>query len=212
MKSLSEIRAGEEIFNDYGPLPTSDLLRRYGYTTANYRQYDVVELPLELIIRCSKLECGLSDGDIESKLEYLDEHGALEDGYDLCRPSFGEPASFMSDELFVLMTIFVLSPDDFAQLRHKGRLPKPSLSTQVSKILIAAVRNRQREYTTSLEQDRELEAAGGQLGRKALALQVRIGEKEILSDALRLLEASTENLPMTPNGEENQARKRRKLQ
>jgi SET domain-containing protein 6 len=49
MKATQFIREGEEIFNDYGELPRSDLLRRYGYITDNYTQYDVVELRLETI-------------------------------------------------------------------------------------------------------------------------------------------------------------------
>jgi SET domain-containing protein 6 len=44
MKSMKPIARGEEIFNDYGPLPRSDLLRRYGYITENYAQYDVAEI------------------------------------------------------------------------------------------------------------------------------------------------------------------------
>lgn len=50
MRAIKPIRAGEEIFNDYGQLPRSDLLRRYGYITPNYVQYDVVEIPRQLII------------------------------------------------------------------------------------------------------------------------------------------------------------------
>jgi hypothetical protein len=49
MKATRPIRAGDEIFNDYGPLPRSDLLRMYGYITDNYAQYDVVELSLQVI-------------------------------------------------------------------------------------------------------------------------------------------------------------------
>lgn len=37
--------------NDYGPLPRSDLLRRYGYVTDNYKQYDVVELGSDEIVQ-----------------------------------------------------------------------------------------------------------------------------------------------------------------
>lgn len=44
MKATRAIRTGDEVFNDYGPLPRSDLLRMYGYLTENYAQYDVVEL------------------------------------------------------------------------------------------------------------------------------------------------------------------------
>jgi len=44
MRSIKRIARGEEIFNDYGQLPRSDLLRRYGYITDNYTPYDVAEL------------------------------------------------------------------------------------------------------------------------------------------------------------------------
>jgi SET domain-containing protein 6 len=44
MRSIKPIATGEEIFNDYGQLPRSDLLRRYGYVTQNYGPYDVAEI------------------------------------------------------------------------------------------------------------------------------------------------------------------------
>lgn len=50
MQATKPIPKGTEIFNDYGPLPQSDLLRRYGYLTENYAKYDVVELPTSMII------------------------------------------------------------------------------------------------------------------------------------------------------------------
>ena len=51
MVALKPIMRGEEIFNDYGQLPRSDLLRRYGYLTNEYKQWDVVEIKAELIVR-----------------------------------------------------------------------------------------------------------------------------------------------------------------
>jgi SET domain-containing protein 6 len=50
MKAIKSIAKGEEVFNWYGPLPRSDLLRRYGYVTDNHAQWDVVELPSQLIL------------------------------------------------------------------------------------------------------------------------------------------------------------------
>ncbi|KEF58217.1 SET domain-containing protein 6 [Exophiala aquamarina CBS 119918] len=50
MKATKPISQGEQIFNDYGPLPRSDLLRMYGYITDNYAQYDVVEVSYDLFI------------------------------------------------------------------------------------------------------------------------------------------------------------------
>src|SRR2546423_133597 len=49
MKATRSIAAGDEIFNDYGSLPRSDLLRMYGYVADSYAQYDVVELSLHTI-------------------------------------------------------------------------------------------------------------------------------------------------------------------
>lgn len=63
MKAIKPIAAGEEIFNDYGELPRADLLRRYGYVTDNYAQYDVVELSLSNICQAA----GLSNDDVESQ-------------------------------------------------------------------------------------------------------------------------------------------------
>jgi SET domain-containing protein 6 len=45
----SNLPAGSEILNYYGPLPSSELLRRYGYVTPEHRRYDVVELPWNLV-------------------------------------------------------------------------------------------------------------------------------------------------------------------
>ena len=49
MTTIRPIKAGGQIFNDFGELPRSDLLRRYGYVTDQYKKWDVVELPLSLI-------------------------------------------------------------------------------------------------------------------------------------------------------------------
>ena len=51
MVALKSITQGEEIFNDYGQLPRSDLLRRYGYVTDRYKNWDVVEISVDLVFR-----------------------------------------------------------------------------------------------------------------------------------------------------------------
>jgi SET domain-containing protein 6 len=61
MRAIEPVKAGDELFNDYGEIPRADLLRRYGYITDNYTKYDVVELPLPLICQAAGLE------DVESK-------------------------------------------------------------------------------------------------------------------------------------------------
>ena len=49
MKATKDIKSGDEILNDYGPLPRSDLLRMYGYITDNYSAFDVVEISADLL-------------------------------------------------------------------------------------------------------------------------------------------------------------------
>lgn len=60
MVTLKPVKQGEEIFNDYGQLPRSDLLRRYGYVTDSYKQWDVVEIDAGMVVRvlieCSRLD------------------------------------------------------------------------------------------------------------------------------------------------------------
>jgi hypothetical protein len=49
VRTLRLIRHGEEVLNYYGPLPNSDLLRRYGYNSEKHSRYDVVEIPKRLV-------------------------------------------------------------------------------------------------------------------------------------------------------------------
>lgn len=68
MKSLTPIKKGEQIFNDYGPLPRSDLLRRYGYVTDRYASYDVVELSTEMIARVISDCTGLTRAEVDARV------------------------------------------------------------------------------------------------------------------------------------------------
>jgi len=82
MRAIRPIMAGEEIFNDYGQLPRSDLLRRYGYVTENYKTYDVAEIPTQELLslfRSSEVFNGLnltplSQEDFENRVSNLYKH------------------------------------------------------------------------------------------------------------------------------------------
>lgn len=63
MKATKPIQAGEEIINEHGEIPRADLLRRYGFVTDNYAQYDVVELSLSTICQAA----GLDNADVEKQ-------------------------------------------------------------------------------------------------------------------------------------------------
>ncbi len=53
MIALKDIALGQQIYNDFGQLPRSDLLRRYGYVTDNYKRWDVVEVDIETITQAA---------------------------------------------------------------------------------------------------------------------------------------------------------------
>lgn len=61
MVAFKDIKRGQEIFNDYGQRPRSDLLRRYGYITDNAKQWDVVEVDRETVVHAASEHHQLSE-------------------------------------------------------------------------------------------------------------------------------------------------------
>ncbi|GAB7347847.1 hypothetical protein MBLNU459_g5380t1 [Dothideomycetes sp. NU459] len=216
MKALKTIKAGEEIFNDYGPLPRTDLLRRYGYVTPNYTQYDVVEIPQELVIdtfrgkaleraptshvaiteslQCTKAD--MQEGMVFEKLAFLEEAGALEDGYDICRTPEDAHSPF-PDELLLLLWTLNLPASEFKQMKEKNKVRKATLKTtdedsvRFLGILREILDARLKQYPTTLDEDQSLVSHIDQNPpqnisdlRKTMALHVRLGEKQILGEAL----------------------------
>lgn len=68
MLASKPIRQGQEIFNDYGHRPRSDLLRRYGYITDNARKWDVVELDLETLVQAAGEHNDLKESEKERRV------------------------------------------------------------------------------------------------------------------------------------------------
>lgn len=184
MKALKPIKAGEEIFNDYGPLPRSDLLRRYGYVTENYAQYDVVEVPMELVVDVTNA-AGIYAGN-EARLEYLEEQEITDSGYDITASSPFTIQESLSPELVILVETLLLPVEEFERLKSKGKLPKPEkITSKGAEILHKIIQARAAQYDTSLERDiQDLKqvapAATNKEHRYAMARQVRIGEKKLL--------------------------------
>ena len=71
MKALRAIEPEEEIYNDYGPLPRSDLLRLYGYITPRYSQYDVVDIPTRLFVEKATELFGISENVMNKRVSSL---------------------------------------------------------------------------------------------------------------------------------------------
>ncbi|KAK8221157.1 hypothetical protein IWZ01DRAFT_556526 [Phyllosticta capitalensis] len=213
MEALRDVRAGEELFNDYGPLPRSDLLRRYGYVTSLYEKYDVVELQTDLIVDAARHESQF----LPSQLGHLEEEGLQEAGYDIHRNPLDpeDECSIFDEEMRILVATLLLPQAEFERLKRKGKLPKPDLTLAIARVLQHAVQARKSQYQTSLEQDRQLASSGVSSARKKMALAIRIGEKAILALADQFLERTLEQWHSASkrNGDEegNGAAKRRKI-
>ncbi|KAF2094993.1 SET domain-containing protein [Rhizodiscina lignyota] len=220
MKSIQPIKAGDEIFNDYGELPRSDLLRRYGYVTSNYKQYDVIEIPSHTIFTswCELFEVA----DLEERVAYLEEHDAIDDAFDLSHPdpALTQPSErflpMMSTELRMLISALALSTEEFASLKVQNKLPKqnapPSkiISKTMAEMLKSSVNAVSAKYSTSLSEDRKLQEEGvfKDSIRKSMALEVRVGEKEILEVAAATLqEIIDDNTNQEDNGMKDQGQK-----
>jgi SET domain-containing protein 6 len=178
MRTLVPVAADSELFNDYGPLPRSDLLRRYGYITPNYAQYDVVEVSSPLIVDIAGKN--LSAEDKKARVDYLLDEGILEDSFDLdC--SFEVP-----EELAVIVRTMLLPREEFQASKDKGEVPKPGFTEEVGLVLVAALEARLTDYPTSVQEDQKLLAENRVVGgRERAGLEVRVGEKMILEGTLR---------------------------
>lgn len=209
MKAIKPIRVGEEIFNDYGELPRADLLRRYGYVTDNYAQYDVVELSLDQICRSA----GLQNADIESypPLAFLEDLELLDDGYVIPRPSPEDSLTdFLPDELLVLVKTLTLSSEQLEHQKSKSKAPKPSFGHAEAAILLKAVQLVGSQYPTTVAQDEEILSGLVQSEafqplnqtdrRQKMAIQVRLGEKYILQTLANMLEKFITNSAQSNGG------------
>jgi SET domain-containing protein 6 len=183
MKALKPIRAGEEVYNDYGPLPRSDLLRRYGYITDNYAQYDVVEIPMDLVTDCVTA-AGIH---FQARLDYLEDQDMIDSGYDITTSSPFTLQESLSPELIILMETLLLPDVEFDRLKGKGKLPKPEkITSKGAEQLQKIVQARIAQYGSTLEQDlsvfgvSQVNSVTLKDRRYAMARAVRIGEKQIL--------------------------------
>ena len=68
MIALKPIKKGQQIFNDFGQLPRSDLLRRYGYVTDRYKKWDVAEIGIDSVTHSAAEHNCLSKGEKEKRV------------------------------------------------------------------------------------------------------------------------------------------------
>lgn len=180
MKTISPVTAGGELFNDYGPLPRSDLLRRYGYITDGCAEYDVVEVSATALLAGF---IAMDEKERMQRVDYLLDEGVLDDAFDIATDME------VPREALATVTAFLLSDQDFAKMKDKGKVPKPEKSEETVAALVAVLEKRLAEYESSVEDDRALLESAEVSGRrrKKMAVEVRLGEKKILRGALEKL-------------------------
>ena len=188
MKTIKPIKKGEELFNDYGPLPRADVLRRYGYITDNYAQYDVVEISNDLIKEVAKTELSISGNAFDRRMDFLGEYGLDEDSWDIARSS-NEDGQF-SEEFRIFLNTIITSEPDLDRLKQKDKLPKPESSKDAMRLLRAVLLRRMSMYPSEQPDMTEPNGSDGVNSddraerRRKMALAVIEGEKQVLQEAL----------------------------
>ena len=223
MVATKHIKKGEEIFNDYGPLPQSDLVRRYGYVSDEYKQWDVVEISSQIIIKVSMKSKGENINAMEFPVllteKELDERVSicsnldrtfsnmskttLAEQWDLWEESFdisheagdtSRPYAGFDPALIQSLHILAAPKEEFEQLKHAKKPPKPVFNPASIGILIDVLTARREDYHTTCAQDEALLQGLGMHDqsnitqrRKWMAIKVRLGEKHIIEAALLYL-------------------------
>ncbi|KAL2175873.1 uncharacterized protein P884DRAFT_261822 [Thermothelomyces heterothallicus CBS 202.75] len=191
--ALRTIKAGEEILNYYGPLPNGELLRRYGYVTPKHARYDVVELPWDLIEAGLRERVGdrMSPADWEQVNKLTRSDDDFEESFVLERSSedpdstgqLEGDATFtgLPDELSDQFKTFLKATKTVGHVDLVS--DKDTRKEVFLQVVFDALRARERQYATSLEDDQSLVDAGQLTERQRMGVWVRMGEKQLLREA-----------------------------
>ena len=189
MKAIRPVSKGEELINDYGPLPRADVLRRYGYVTDNYAKFDVVEVSLDLIKESAKAQPKTPESEIEARLQWLEDSNWLDDGYDISLPT-NQDGQF-PEELTEVLSLLSMPSSEFDKFKKKGKVPNPDPSEEAVQLLYDILKRRRALYPSdhtpsNLEAPGPVEFQNGCMTsndrdrRQTMALQVINGEKQVL--------------------------------
>ncbi|KAF5668102.1 hypothetical protein FHETE_5368 [Fusarium heterosporum] len=197
--SLRPIKAGEEIFNYYGPHPNSELLRRYGYVTEKHSRYDVVEIPWSIVESAMTSNFGISKQVLEQIRGTLEEEEEFEDTFVLER----ETGEVNSDGTFAGSARFEGMPEDLQeQLKtflkgvkkaQSDTIPDKRKRDEIHEAVLAkTLEALAARYPTSISEDESL-LRGQNLNQRArMATIVRLGEKKLLQEAINSFSGDVE--------------------
>ncbi|KAL9123299.1 MAG: hypothetical protein Q9187_000138 [Circinaria calcarea] len=196
MSAVKQISKGDEILNEFGPLPRSDLLRRYGYITDSYKKWDVVELDSNKILGIISSKGELGALEIGDRVELAQQWEVWEESFDLTRQTGDENQSHHGFDPAFAITLKVLTINEagFKEMEGKRNAAESSMDLAALSLLHEVVRKRQQEYSSTIAEDVKLLQDKMIQGRQRMAIEIRLGEKEILAATLQYTEQRAECL------------------
>ncbi|MCJ1434114.1 hypothetical protein MMC27_003480 [Xylographa pallens] len=226
MIATKQIKKGEEIFNDYGPLPRSDLLRRYGYVSDEYKQWDVVEIISQKLKEATTKSRGenrnarevavlLTDKEIDERIKLAEQWDLWEESFDISHEAGDASRPYAGFDPALLQSLYILAApkEEFEQMKHAKKAPKPAFNPTSIQTLVSVLTARRNDYHTTCAEDEALlqglmdDQSNVTQRRKRMAIKVRLGEKYIIEAALQYLYNNRVELPstlgLTPRGETN---------
>ncbi|KAJ3555641.1 hypothetical protein NM688_g2462 [Phlebia brevispora] len=218
MITTKDIKGGEQIYNTYGDPPNSDLLRRYGHVdlvplrpplSGEGNPEDIVEIRGDLVVEAAAKRVSVDAGErVEWWLENAEDEYVLISSAKTSLVSYVRSTFVIGTECevpkdFISFTRLLLqTQSEWEKTRAKDKVPKATLDTDVTSVLMEVLDKRLSEYPTTIEADEKTLVEDDPPFRKRNAIIVRLGEKRILQTTRSELEKSHEALHNT-KGEKN---------
>lgn len=129
----------------------------------------------------------------------------MQDGYDLCRSPEGRSFEF-DQSLILTITALLLDADAAKQsIVRTPKQPPPLLLTTLGLVLKEIISQRQKAYKTTSAEDIALLEDPSVQGRKRMAIEVRLGEKEILDMAALQVDETIADIHSLSRAEEEKS-------
>ncbi|ANB11485.1 Rkm4p [Sugiyamaella lignohabitans] len=198
MRSIKKIAKGDQIYNTYGELPNSDLMRRYGYAQAGGTEFDVVEISTDLIIDAVKSELvnsstKLTNQDIDAQFGTL---AKLDQDNDIIDEAYDIPVSGELEPETIMLTLFLQLTEQSQGYKPRAVLESiynkaqsGELTTESLPILQRAINSRLAMYpahlVSEIRNDRTPDLSDEVFTTRAkMCQEVLIGEIRILLNCL----------------------------
>ncbi|KAG9292948.1 hypothetical protein G9A89_016310 [Geosiphon pyriformis] len=177
MVAIKNIARDEQIYNTYGELCSADLLRKYGYIEKD-NIHDIVEINGQLAVDI------LSTDDVtkNTKIDMLLEDEILDDIFVL------DTSGEIPPELIITAKVMILDKTELKALKRIGKMPKPTISSEIREPLIKLFQTRLLEYNSTIQEDEDILARKGTQRRFLNAVILRLSEKKILQRAIDKLQ------------------------